>query len=67
MAILVDAELAAAEVGLNPFTIRKLGAAGKVGVYRHGTAVRFNLEEIVQYMRAEGHERPVLTRARRKK
>lgn len=63
---LVNAEAAGVEVGLNPFTVRKLGAAGKIHVYRHGTAVRFDPEEIRRYMLAEGEARPVLTRARGK-
>jgi hypothetical protein len=63
---LVNADAAGIATGLNSFTIRKLGAAGKIHVYRHGTAVRFDPDEIRQYMLAEGQERPVLTRGRAK-
>lgn len=65
--VLVNADGAGAVTGLNPFTIRRLAASGKIHIYRHGGAVRFDPDEILNYMRAEGKARPVLTRARMKK
>ncbi|MCA9454304.1 MAG: helix-turn-helix domain-containing protein [Nitrospiraceae bacterium] len=66
MGNLVNASAAAEATGLNPFTVRRLGASGRIKIYRHGAAVRFDPDEIRNYMGKEGEERPTITRPRAK-
>lgn len=67
MGRLANAKSAVEEVGLNPFTIRRLGYSGKISVFRYGSAVRYDVDEIRDLMRKAGHEHPVMERARAKK
>jgi hypothetical protein len=53
---LVSAQNAGAAVDLSPFTIRRLGYAGKIKEYRAGKAVRYSLVGIVAWMAAQGEE-----------
>ncbi len=39
---------------LSPFTIRRLGYAGKIREYRAGRAVRYDPEEIFRWMQTQG-------------
>ncbi len=67
MGNLVNASAAAEATGLNPFTVRRLGASGRIKIYRHGAAVRFDPEEIRSYMGRNGEAQRTITRARPKK
>ena len=66
MADLQNAENVAKANALNPWTIRRLGAAGEITVYRHGTAVRYDPDEVRAYMRSQGQAHPTLPRPRAK-
>ena len=50
----------------SPFTIRRLGAAGKIKVYRLGRAVRYDPGEVIEFMRKEGEAMPSRPRPARK-
>ena len=50
---LVKAEVAAQAVGLNKFFLYRLAKEGRVPVYRAGKAVRFNVSEILAWMRTQ--------------
>lgn len=67
MTDLQKADSAAKLNGLNGWTVRRLGVEGKITVFRHGAAVRYDPEEIRAYMLEQGAAKPVLARARMKK
>lgn len=41
----------AKSVRLSPFTIRRMGYAGKITEYKCGRAVRYDLAEVLDFMR----------------
>ncbi len=61
---LETADGAARVVKSSPFTIRRLGAAGKIRVYRLGRAVRYNPAEVLEFMRQAGEAMPSRPRPR---
>jgi len=50
---LVKASTAAQAVGLNKFFLYRLAAEHKIPSYRAGKAVRFNVSEILAWMRTQ--------------
>ena len=52
--------------GLNSFTIRRLGASGKIKIYRCGAAVRYDPNEVRAYMAQQGEAQRTRPRARGK-
>ena len=61
---LETAEQTAQVVKSSPFTIRRLGAAGKIQVFRLGRAVRYDPAEVIDFMRKQGEEMPSRPRPR---
>ena len=51
---LLSAKKLSQHIDLSPFTIRRLGYAGKIKEYRCGKAVRYSLEEVVAWMGVQG-------------
>ncbi len=66
MARFGDAVSAGKEYCLNPWTIRRMGYENKIKVYRNGASVRYDLDEIQEYMRKQGEACPVIPRPRKK-
>ncbi len=52
--VLCTANEIAQQVRLSPFTIRRLGYAGKIKEYRCGAAVRYDPAEVLRLMAHQG-------------
>ena len=53
MAELINADQAAAELGLSRYTVYKMAAQGTIPCYRAGRALRFDLQEVRATMRQQ--------------
>jgi excisionase family DNA binding protein len=52
-AMLTDAKVTALGLGVSRFTLYRLAAARKIPTYRCGKAIRFDMEEIREWMRQQ--------------
>ena len=66
MADLLGAEEVAKIYDVNHFTIRRLGYAGKIPVYRCGKLVKYDPAEVRAYLRKQGQAEPVRPRPKAK-
>ncbi|WP_447969368.1 hypothetical protein [Nitrospira sp. M1] len=66
MSKLEKAEIVGPLNWLNPWTVRRLGARGDITVYRCGSAVRYDPDEVRAFMAQQGQAQPTRPKPRPK-